>query len=94
MEERKSLEALSPEWIHDGETERAGVSFDCPAHGPPCRLAAYFSIPGGGGASVTETNGRPLHQREGDLFDELSFFPPLRHGEWLVFCFEGGVVAG
>lgn len=51
----KKLTDLDPRWLVCGPREGMGLSFDCPLHGPPCRIAVYFDNPLDGGPPAPRT---------------------------------------
>lgn len=91
---RIPLQDLAPEWLASGPgRERMGLALLCP-HCGGTRLEAWFDNSADGGPSVTSTSGRLLYQREGQDFGSLSVWPPLRHGDALLFVYEGEVTVG
>lgn len=88
---RIPLADLAPEWLPDGAGRAQGVSFECPEHSN-CRVEMWFLAPIGGGDAVTETDARPLFQREGSDFAGLTLYPPLAHGDEALICVYEGMV--
>ena len=87
---RLRLTELAPEWLADGPgRQQMGVRFLCPC----CQkaLELWFETPVDRGQPVTSTKGRFLYQREGASFEDLSLYPPVRHGAELLLVYEGEV---
>ena len=88
---RVRLADLRPEWLHDGPgRQRMGVAFDCAEHSN-CRVEAWFDTPYDSGQPITGTGGRVLHEVEGEDFETLCLYPPVRHGNCFVHVYEGEV---
>jgi hypothetical protein len=90
----KILDTLNPKWIglmraNSGE----GVEFDCPFCGPTHRLAAYFSNPlDGNPPAPWLLDGRPVWDRDGREFCELTLEPSLHYPCWHGWIDRGGAL--
>lgn len=83
----KRLVDLDPRWVgrfHVDDIDRhgLGISFDCPVHGPPCRIVAPFDPPLDG-KPPSVAKGVPW-TRTGDTFETLTLTPSIRvrTGRW------------
>lgn len=84
------LKYLHPAWVPWGDEWGAGVSFDCPTHGPPCRPNIFFSNGMSGHDLKVRDARRPLYFRWGSAFHELTVLELVKLGT----CFLGWLADG
>lgn len=82
------LVSLSPAWVKGPLNWSEGIAFDCPTHGPPCRLTFHFTNPMGGWSASRFGVGH--HWRLGVTFATLTLVERMHcPPHWEGYLVEG-----